>query len=373
MNILINYPKRGESGPVFSLELAKGFQARGHQVYAVIVEEMINADQWRKELPVGHVAFLKSHKPGNKISFLMTTLRFLFFDCYKLRKKFSGIGIDLSVRTFYSHWGVFVDKAVKPKRKTAVCHDPKAHRGVNRNEKLYYNFYHNVDDIFVLTKSFIPETSRAYNMPMDKVHFVSHGRMNMYKTNENFESIQAKYTKRYHFLFFGKIEEYKGLHILASAYKAVLEQYPDCELTILGNGNFDKYREEYAALPNVHLINRFIEDDEIGNYFALKNTIAVLPYIDATQSGVIPIAFEFGTPVIASNVGGLKEQLDEGHMGLFYDNNEPERLADCMVSAIQLPEFMGRQRELMLRFKDDLEWTQIADRFLNEVGMLASN
>ncbi len=368
MNILINYPKRGEGGPAFSLELAKGLQDCGHQVYAVLVKEMINADQWEQELPEGHVVFLKSHKPGSKISFLLTTMHFLFIDCFKLKKKFRKIGIDISIRTLYSHWGPMVDKAVKPDMITAICHDPKAHSGANRVEKLYYNFYHNVEGIFVLTRSFAAETAGLYKLPLEKVHFVPHGRMNMYKVNDKLSSIQSEYTKQYHFLFFGRIEDYKGLHILAKAYKAVSEQYPDCELTILGNGNFDDYREEYAQLPNVHLINRFIEDDEIGNYFAVKNTIAVVPYTDATQSGVIPIAFEFGTPVIASDVGGLKEQLNDGRLGMFYENNDPEGLANCMIAAIRTPDFMIEQKPLMLQYRETLEWPKIAARFLKELG-----
>ncbi|MDB2008589.1 glycosyltransferase family 4 protein [[Clostridium] symbiosum] len=369
MNILINYPKRGEGGPAFSLELAKGFQDCGHQVYAVIVEEMINADQWKQELPEDHVVLLRSHKPGSKISFFLTTMHFLLIDYYRLRKKFRNIGIDVSIRTLYSHLGPVVDKAIKPKRTTAVCHDPKAHSGANRKEELYYNFYHNVDDVFVLTRSFIKETAHLYKLPLNRVHFVPHGRMNMYKTNDDLNSLQDAYTKRYHFLFFGRIEDYKGLHILAKAYKLVTEQYPDCELTILGNGNFDSYRQEYAQLSNIHLINRFIEDDEIGNYFALNNTIAVVPYTDATQSGVIPIAFEFGTPVIASDVGGLKEQLNDGQLGLLYENNDPEQLKECMIVAIGSPNFMKEQKPLMLQHRETIEWSKVATRFWSELGL----
>lgn len=368
MNILINYPKKGEGGPAFSLELAKGLQECGHQVYAVIVKEMINAEEWEKELPKGHVILLKSHKPGSKISFVLTTLRFLIIDCYKLKKKFRKIGIDLSIRTLYSHWGPLVDKAVKANITTAICHDPKAHSGANRAEKLYYNFYHNVNDVFVLTRSFTAETANLYKLPLDRVHFVPHGRMNMYKVNDEFESIQSKYTKDFHFLFFGRIEKYKGLHILAEAYKKVSEKCCNCELTILGNGNFEEYREEYDKLPNVHLINRFIENDEIGNYFALKNTIVIVPYTDATQSGVIPIAFEFGTPVIASDVGGLKEQLNDGHLGMLYSNNDPEELASCMMNAVRNPDFMTEQKPLMLKYRETIEWPQIGELLLKELG-----
>lgn len=369
MNILINYPKRGEGGPAFSLELAKGFQKEGHQVYAILVDSVINAEQWEIELPEGHVILLRAHKPGNKLSFLTTTIRFLFIDCLRLRRIFKKNKIDISIRTLYSHWGPMVDKAVQPEHKVAICHDPKAHSGANRQEKLYFNFYHNVDDIFVLTKSFIADTTRIYDKPEDRIHFIPHGRMNMYKVTEKFESLQKLYKKNFHFLFFGRIEEYKGLHVLAKAYANVSRQYPDCELTILGNGKFDEYKDEYGLLSNVHIVNRFINDDEVGNYFALKNTIAIVPYLDATQSGVIPIAFEFGVPVIASDVGGLREQLNDGKLGILYRDNSPEKLEQCMLNAMKDEEFLNKQRNEMIEYRDTLEWDKIAKQFLKEIGM----
>ena len=55
MNILINYPHNGESGPVFSLELAKGIQELGHNVYAILNEDIANKAQWEVTLPEANI------------------------------------------------------------------------------------------------------------------------------------------------------------------------------------------------------------------------------------------------------------------------------------------------------------------------------
>lgn len=363
MNILINYPKSGESGPAFSFELARGLKKNGQNIYAVLPKKIPNAVEWRKEFTEENIYWLKSSESRNKIEKLF---QLFFVDLIGIRVKF-GHKVDVSIKPFYSTLGPVIDKAIISKKKVAICHDPILHSGANISKDSYSKFYQGNDDIFVLTKSFIPVVQKEFDFPEDRIHYFPHGRMNMYKTTKEYSKIQSEYKKKYHLLFFGRIEKYKGLHILSEAYNQIVSLNPDIELTILGSGNFEEYKDEYSRLPNVHVVNRYIKDDEVGNYFALPNTIVVVPYVDATQSGVIPIAFEFGTPVVASNQGGLREQLNDGRLGLLYDNNDPKELANKILELMNDEKCYQNECEKMLQYSSNLGWDNVAKQLLDNL------
>lgn len=130
---------------------------------------------------------------------------------------------------------------------------------------------------------------------------------------------------RDYLLFFGRIEKYKGVGRLLKAWNSC--DHGDLNLVIAGGGSFT---DEEAFLideaSDVVVLNRFIEDEEM-NYLIANALAVVLPYIDATQSGVIPIAYHFGTGVIASNLPGLSEFVVGGVTGLTFKD-------DCELSRI---------------------------------------
>ena len=168
-------------------------------------------------------------------------------------------------------------------------------------------------------------------------------------------------------MFFGFIEHYKGLKVLAEAYKELSLKRNDITLTIAGNGDFSPYAKSFLNLENVNIINRYIKDEEVGALFAGPNVIVVLPYINATQSGVIPIAYEFLTPVIASDTGGLKEQLCDGKIGLLHVNGDSKDLALKMESIIENKQEWDRQTMLMKEFRIELDWKNLSERLINEI------
>jgi glycosyltransferase involved in cell wall biosynthesis len=76
--------------------------------------------------------------------------------------------------------------------------------------------------------------------------------------------------------------------------------------------------------------NRFIEDGEVARLF-LDADLAVLPYLEASQSGVLNLAAAFGMPVVATDVGELRETVESNRIGLVVPPNDPDRLADAIV------------------------------------------
>ena len=119
-------------------------------------------------------------------------------------------------------------------------------------------------------------------------------------------------------LFFGRIDKYKGISTLIRAYREIADQARP--LVIAGNGPFSEEEQHLIHdCSNLVVIHRYIEDGEMKWLFQ-HMTAAVLPYIEATQSGIIPLAYLFGKPVIVSDVAGLTQFVIDGKTGIVCKN-----------------------------------------------------
>ena len=131
-------------------------------------------------------------------------------------------------------------------------------------------------------------------------------------------------------LFFGFIRAYKGLMNLIRAL-ARIDRSLDVGLVVAGEFYEDDapYKAEVRRLGlegRVFWHDRYIPNDEVGRFFAAADAV-VLPYESATQSGIVQIAMNYGTPIITTNVGGLPEVVKDGVMGFVVPPGRPDELA----------------------------------------------
>jgi glycosyltransferase involved in cell wall biosynthesis len=134
-------------------------------------------------------------------------------------------------------------------------------------------------------------------------------------------------------LFFGRICPYKGIEYLLAAFRRVIADDPNYRLIIAGEpsvgaqGYLERsYRIIKGYERRVLLVDRFIQDDEVEVYFKAADVL-VLPYKDIFQSGVLYLAYSFGLPVIATDVGSLREAVIEGKTGFVCRPGDPVDLA----------------------------------------------
>lgn len=132
-------------------------------------------------------------------------------------------------------------------------------------------------------------------------------------------------------LYFGFIRDYKGLDILIKAMNHLNEEY---QLVIAGEvyGSFEKYRKiinELKLKDKITLHLNYIPENEI-TYFFSSADVCILPYRTATQSGITGIAYHFDLPVIATNVGGLTDLIEENQTGLIVNTLEDKDMADVI-------------------------------------------
>ena len=163
------------------------------------------------------------------------------------------------------------------------------------------------------------------------------------------------------FLFFGRIEDYKGLGFALEAGELLALRGFNFRLVVAGTGSaLDRYRPQICQMPWVELMDRRIHADEIQQIFGRASAV-VLPYTDATQSGVAAMAFGFGRPVIATCVGGLPDVVANEYNGLLVPPKDVGALAEAMARFIESEKLSEQlRRGATERARRELSWDVIA-------------
>ncbi|MDE2008003.1 MAG: glycosyltransferase [Rhodospirillales bacterium] len=134
-------------------------------------------------------------------------------------------------------------------------------------------------------------------------------------------------------LFFGRLLAYKGLDLLAAACARL--EAPAAELRVVGTGPDSPALAALAALPWVRVENRWVAEGEVGALLAWADAL-LLPYTEASQSGVAAAALAAGRAVLATRVGGLPEQLGDENLARLAAP-EPAAFAAAMAGLIADP------------------------------------
>jgi glycosyltransferase involved in cell wall biosynthesis len=135
-------------------------------------------------------------------------------------------------------------------------------------------------------------------------------------------------------LFFGFIREYKGLDVLLEAVESLPEK-DNYHLLVVGEFYEDraKYQaslDRLTASGRLTLVDRYVANEEVPLYFSAADLLMV-PYLTATQSGVIQIGYAFETPVVATQVGGIPEVVRDGETGYLIEPGQPEPMRSAIM------------------------------------------
>jgi glycosyltransferase involved in cell wall biosynthesis len=160
-------------------------------------------------------------------------------------------------------------------------------------------------------------------------------------------------------LFFGRMSYYKGLDVLLDAMPAVWAERPQVRLTVAGEGEWPEH--QVLADPRVTARDEHVPESEVGRLYE-EATCVVLPYRQASQSGVGTLAMQHGRPVIATRVGGLPELIGEDR-GRIVPSEDPETLASAILEVIStdgLAEQLGRGAAAAV--EREIGWKAVAAR-----------
>jgi len=223
------------------------------------------------------------------------------------------------------HLPVLLKAYIKKFKIAFTVHDPELHSGESGFLRLWVQkklidmadifFVHGENNKKNLIRNFDIEPKKIYNIPHGNIFF--------------WDNV-AKMEKKNIILFFGRIKKYKGLDVLLKAFMIAAPQLRGYRLVIRGQGEPGDVPSIINSIPDVDFENKFVPHDKVPGLFADARFV-VAPYIDATQSDVISMAFAFGRTVIVSSVGSIPEIVKNGENGLLVSPGNTNELADKMI------------------------------------------
>lgn len=198
-----------------------------------------------------------------------------------------------------------------------------------------------------------------FRISQERVNVLPHGELGSFyqRLARNTGVVREPYT----LLFYGRIWPYKGLKYLLEAMPLIAACVPEVKLIIAGRGeNLEQYFPNGYDDKHYEILNRFIQSEEVAGLFQ-RSTVAIMPYTEASQSGVAAIAYAMGTPVIASDVGGLGEMIRHEKDGLLVPPGNVRALADTIIRLLSDRSLQHQlQTAALLRCQNDLNWSNIA-------------
>lgn len=129
-------------------------------------------------------------------------------------------------------------------------------------------------------------------------------------------------------LFFGYITPDKGLEVLLKALLPLTNAGPKFKLIVAGKADnkrdLAELVKDYKLSGQTLLDTRYVPKDKAALYFRAAD-ILVLPYLKANQSPLIPLAYSYGLPVVATSV--QIEKVVDGETGYLVPPNDAKSLS----------------------------------------------
>jgi glycosyltransferase involved in cell wall biosynthesis len=204
----------------------------------------------------------------------------------------------------------------------------------------------------------------------ERIHVIPHGLLG----ENGLERIESGNEKRDNnketiIQFFGTLKPYKGVDKLIEALSKIPKE-EEVVLKISGRPRMDvetlkRKADELGISEKIDWDLRFVPEEEVPNIFR-EADVLVLPYRTIDASGVLTKALLFGTPVIASDIGGIDEFVTDGDEGFLVPSEDAEALASALRELIQDGDLRIRMGEQARRRADQIpSWGDIAQETEN--------
>jgi len=214
-----------------------------------------------------------------------------------------------------------------------TVHDPLPHFGKEKQFNVPYTNYlisKHAKQVIVHGKILRDSFLKQYSYSIVDIHVIPVGVLSFY-----LHWRRSNVEEKRKVLFFGSIWPYKGLEYLIMAEPLISKEFPDIKIVIAGEGeDFKRYENYIVNKNNFELYNYRVPNNLLGRLFQ-EATVVVLPYVEATQSGVIPIAWAFAKPVITTPVGAIPEVVEDGKTGILVPPKNVERLANAVIDLLK--------------------------------------
>ncbi len=249
-------------------------------------------------------------------------------------------------------WGVQVLRRLSPSTTLAlIAHEPQplveqpGHDGQYKTgdmlRRALAGAYRDLDAAFALGRETAGVLRRTWPISAP-VTVIPHGDENVFLRDQPVQSVEST---RPQVLFFGTITRYKGIDDLLACWPAVRRAVPDAELLVAGNVGADVDREALSRtvgeLEGARLHAGYVPLGEVAAVMSYARVVA-LPYRRGSQSGVAHLAFTFGRPVVATDVGDLPDVVRDHDTGRLVSTGDRDALATALIDLLQDPRQASR-------------------------------
>lgn len=258
----------------------------------------------------------------------------MFYSIAKIIRKHKPDVVHLQSHGLKNFWWLLPFLAGK--KLVNTIHDPSTHSGDLISKPSVWNnsaIDRFTDQVIVHGNLLKKETLQNFGFGDQQVTVIPHGHLGLFKAWRTKSFSKEPQT----FLFFGRIWPYKGLQYFIEAANLLAKERKDVKFVIAGKGeDFEKYKQQIQSPELFEIRNKRIAEEEIDELFQ-KAFCTVLPYIDATQSGVIPVAFPYHTLVLATHVGSLPEVVEDNVSGILIEPKNSHALFEKMKWTLDHP------------------------------------
>ena len=215
-----------------------------------------------------------------------------------------------------------------------VVHDDTPHPGDYARrwqEATQKRLIARADRVLALSEAVAADVAAHHPKAVDRLKIVPINGFYADKVAVNRPAVDAG--KPLQLLFVGRLIAYKGLTLLRAALEP-LRARQDWRLTIAGNGPDKAYADEaFKDLPQVTLKTEWLSQPELQGLIAGADML-VCPYVEASQSAIVPEGLALGTPSIVTPVGALPEQVGHGEAGVVAAAPTAEALAAAIAELL---------------------------------------
>jgi D-inositol-3-phosphate glycosyltransferase len=245
--------------------------------------------------------------------------------------------------------------------------------------------YRLCDHIFVHTKKMKEELCQDFGVAEKAVTVIRHPVNNAFPDTDLTPSAAKRklglQENEKAVLFFGRIRPYKGIEHLLAAFHLLAANRSNYRLIIAGEPKkgSEEYRNEIEqtvktefAPEQIILKLQFIPDEEMELYLKAADVL-VLPYKEIFQSGVLFLAYSFGLPVVATDVGSFRQEIVEGRTGFLCQPGDPAELAKAIETYFASDLYKNlkvRRQELKDYAEANHSWNAVADLTRNAYAEL---
>jgi len=306
----------------------------------VPLEEIINGEAYERLYPYFNGAVVCCKFEQHKETSYKNTLGWFKY----LRSNPEFLKADLQILETLSLADWYLLLRIRNKKIFYILHDPVPHTGEGRDreeniKKIYFPYINKFITYSEYSASLFLNYYQDYRKKLIKF------KMPVYTNQKVTTFLDYKKNDKKSVLFFGRISAYKGVELFYAAADILAPKYPYVDFIIAGK-SIEGYHPCFITdnkHQNIIIKNQFITLAQL-NSLMFNADLCVVPYIDATQSGVIMTSYAFNLPVLVSNCEGLLEYcLDNENFS--FENQNLKDLTNKLEYLITHPELISSYQQ----------------------------